>query len=59
LVKPPPNWDLKPVWDPDAEKLHRITREELNAKGRTPVEIAGRMNKTLATESIAHVLGSR
>jgi hypothetical protein len=48
LIKPPPNWDLGPVWDPDAEKLHKITREELYAHGRTPVEIADRMNKALA-----------
>ena len=47
LIKPPPNWDLGPVWDPDAEKLHKITKEELYAHGRTPVEIADRMNKTL------------
>jgi hypothetical protein len=47
LVKPPPNWDLGPVWDPDAEKLHKITREELYAHGRMPVEIADRMNRTL------------
>ena len=48
LIKPPPNWDLGPVWDLDAEKLHKVTREEFYAHGRTPVEIAGRMNKALA-----------
>lgn len=47
LVKPPPNWDLGPVWDPDAEKLHKISREELYTRGRTPIEIADRMNNTL------------
>jgi len=46
-VKPPPTRDLGPVWDPDAEKLHKITREELYAHGRAPVEIADRMNRTL------------
>ena len=47
LIKPPPNWDLGPVWDLDAEKLHKVTREEFYAHGRTPVEIADRMNRTL------------
>jgi hypothetical protein len=48
LIKPPPHWNLGPVWDPDAEKLHKIAREELYAHGRTPIEIASRMNKVLA-----------
>ena len=39
---------LPPVWDPDAEKLHKIAREELYANGRTPIEIADRMSKALA-----------
>jgi hypothetical protein len=47
LIKPPPNWDLGPVWDPDAEKLHKITKAELYAHGRTPIEITERMNNTL------------
>ena len=24
LIKPPLYWDMQPVWDPDAEKLHGI-----------------------------------
>jgi len=44
----PPEWDLGPVWDPDAEKLRKITRDELYARGRTLIEIADRMNKALA-----------
>jgi hypothetical protein len=47
LIKPPPSWDLGPVWDPDAGKLHRITREDLYTHGCRPVEIANRMNKML------------
>jgi hypothetical protein len=48
LVKPPSHWDLDPVWDPDAEKLHQISRHQLIAHGRTPFEIARRMNESLA-----------
>jgi hypothetical protein len=47
LVKPPPNWDLGPVWDPDVEKLHKVTKQDLYAHGRTPNVIADRMNKGL------------
>jgi hypothetical protein len=47
LVRPPPEWDLGPVWDLDAEKLHKITKEELYANGHTPIEIMNRMNKRL------------
>jgi hypothetical protein len=48
LVRPPSHWDLDPVWDPDAEKLHGISKEQLFATGRPPVEIARRMNEILA-----------
>ena len=48
LIKPPPHRNLALVWNPDAEKLHKITREELYAHGRTPIEITDRMKKMLA-----------
>ena len=48
LVKPPPSWDMESVWDRDAEKLHRISLEQLLAHGRRPFEIARRMNEALA-----------
>ena len=48
LVKPPLHWHMQPVWDPDAEKLHGISLEQLLARGHPPVEIARRMNKVLA-----------
>ena len=48
LVKPPSHWDMQTVWDPDAERLHRISREQLLAHGRPPLEIARRMNNVLA-----------
>jgi hypothetical protein len=47
LIKPPPHWDMKPVWDPDAEKLHGITLRELIRDGKSPREIAVRMNQFL------------
>ena len=48
LVKPPLHWDMQPVWDPDAEKLHGISLEQLHAQGRPPFEVALRMNEVLA-----------
>ena len=36
LVKPPSHWDMQPVWDPDAEKLHEISLKQLHAQGRPP-----------------------
>jgi hypothetical protein len=48
LVKPPLRWDMQPVWDPDAEKLHGISLKQLLAHGRPPFEIARRMNDVLA-----------
>jgi hypothetical protein len=48
LVKPPDHWDLKQLWDPDAEKLHRISMQQVLLYGRPPLEIASRMNTCLA-----------
>jgi hypothetical protein len=48
LVRPPQHWDMQPVWDPDAEKLHGISLEHLLAHGRPPFEVARRMNDVLA-----------
>ena len=48
LVKPPLHWDMQPVWDPDAEKLHGISLEKLRAQGRPPFKVARRMNEVLA-----------
>ena len=47
LIKPPLHWDMQPVWDPDAEKLHGISLKELLAHGRPPFEVARRMNEVL------------
>src|ERR1700693_4561972 len=48
LVRPPSHWDLDPGLGPDAQKLHRISRKQLFATGRPTLEIARRMNETLA-----------
>jgi hypothetical protein len=48
LVKPPLHWEMQPVWEPDAEKLHGISLKHLLADGRPPFEIARRMNEVLA-----------
>jgi hypothetical protein len=47
LINPPPSWNLGPVWDPDAARLHKISKEDLYAHGRRPIEIAERMNEAL------------
>jgi hypothetical protein len=48
LVKPPAHWDLAAVWDPDAQKLHKITPVQLIRNGRTPLQIVSRMNQALS-----------
>jgi len=48
LVKPPAHWDMKPLWDPDAEKLHGISMRQLMTQGQTSLVIASRMNDCLA-----------
>ena len=51
LVKPSLHWDMQPVWDPDAEKLHGISLEQLLAHGRPPLEVARRMNEVQRVEN--------
>ena len=38
---------MQPVWDPNAEKLHRISFEQLLTLGRPPFEVARPMNEVL------------
>jgi hypothetical protein len=52
LLKPPSHWDMKPVWDPDAEKRHGISLHELLAHRRQPFEVARRMNEALADREL-------
>ena len=52
LVKPPLHWDIQPVWDPDAEKLHGISMQQLLAHERPPFEVAGRMSEVLAGREV-------
>src|ERR1700674_5615168 len=52
LIKPPAHWDMKPVWNPDAEKLHGITLRQLLRDGRPPLEIAARMNQVLSRREL-------
>jgi hypothetical protein len=47
LIKPPAHWDLNPVWDPDAEKLHGISVRQLTRDGWPPRQVADRMNQAL------------
>jgi len=48
LVKPPSHWNMRKVWDPDAQKLHGIARADLDRDGRPCFLVARRMNETLA-----------
>ncbi len=44
LIRPPPAWT---DWDPSAEAIHRIGREELLARGRDHTKVAQRMVEVL------------
>jgi hypothetical protein len=48
LIRPPPQWSINSCWDPDAEKLHGIMREQLRAEGRPAFDVVQRMNDMLA-----------
>jgi hypothetical protein len=48
LIRPPPDWDLRATWDESAACRHRIGLDELWRLGRPAVEIARRMNESLA-----------
>ena len=44
LVRPEPEWQH---WDPSAEAVHNITREQLDSSGRSAVEVADALNEWL------------
>jgi len=45
LIHPAPDWSH---WDPDAESVHGINRQELLVHGRNVVEVAAMLNARLA-----------
>ena len=45
LIHPPAHWTH---WDPDAEQVHRISRDTLLRHGRPPDEVARMLNDDLA-----------
>lgn len=49
LVRPPPHWTH---WDPAAEGLHGITRQQALDHGREPREVARRLNEHLAGQTV-------
>jgi len=56
LVKPLEDWQH---WDPNAEAVHNITRDQLQQRGRSPLEIAEVLNErlhamTVYTDAWAH-----
>lgn len=44
LVRPAPHWTH---WDPAAERMHCISRDTLHTHGRTPADVAARLNDDL------------
>jgi len=49
LIRPLPEWTH---WDPDAARLHGITREALAQHGRPPAEVAHALNQALAGQTV-------
>lgn len=47
LIRPPSDWDVRGSWDPAAASRHRIGTDDLFRHGRSPFEIARRMNGTV------------
>ncbi|HSD39813.1 MAG TPA: hypothetical protein VLC92_20065 [Rhodocyclaceae bacterium] len=45
LIKPDESWTH---WDSRAEAVHGITRETLQAHGKPPLEVASKLNRSLA-----------
>jgi hypothetical protein len=49
LIRPLPEWTH---WDPDAERVHRITRHALLEHGRTAKEVTVMLNDDLAGQTV-------
>ena len=49
LVRPEANWTH---WDPEAQRLHRITRANALQHGRPPIDIARHLNRTLSGQTV-------
>lgn len=49
LVRPEPDWQH---WDPQAESVHGIAREQLLLHGRSPREVAQMLNERLAGQTV-------
>lgn len=49
LVSPAPEWTH---WDPEAEKIHRISRDVLETYGRPREAVANQLNELLASRTV-------
>src|SRR5690348_5910657 len=47
LIAPTAEWLGSAGWNPDAEKIHGISREQLAAEGAHPLDVARAMNAAL------------
>lgn len=52
LIKPPSDWDIHNNWDENAALLHGIALDTLAQSGRSPFDIAQRMNDELAAREL-------
>src|SRR5918995_1171108 len=49
LIKPDEGWTH---WDSKAEAVHGITRATLQAHGKSPLEVASQLNRSLARQTV-------
>jgi len=50
LIAPDPDWDLTSQWDPDAERMHGISRWDLR-QGKTARDVMLALNRLVATNA--------
>jgi hypothetical protein len=48
LIKPDAEWDIANDWDADAQQIHGISPEQLISEGISALQVAQRLNQTLA-----------
>ena len=49
LIQPLPEWRY---WDPEAEKIHHLSREALNRHGKSAVDVARNLNMLLEDRTV-------
>ncbi|MGH1439607.1 MAG: 3'-5' exonuclease [Cellvibrionaceae bacterium] len=49
LIRPSQSWKH---WDKEAETIHGISQEELISNGKSPTEVAGKLNQMLSSSTV-------